>query len=246
MRLLTWNLSDLDVTTPRFLVDPRVDCLAGVGGDVACLQKLSGAPDNRGVEDGVRRLGAGLGMTGAAVGLTAYRRLHVAVLWREPMFRCVGVLDRPHGLRRNFLLIDLAVAGRRLRIGSVHLPSSSVADQLHDVGQLLTSVDQDTVLAGDWNATGADAAYDPARLPGDDGRVAAALDAARLVDAGPACGAPWMPTWGSPGGPPFVRIDGVRLSRRWAERLTGHRVHGDADDLSLHRPVEVSFDVSLD
>lgn len=152
------------------------------------------------------------------------------------------ILERTNGSRRNHLLVDLDLLGQRLRVGSVHLPSTNEDDQLHDVALLLASVDSNTVLAGDWNATGADSSYDVVAFRGDGRRVAAQLDAAGLVDGAVVAGAAWEPTWRTPNDPPFVRIDAVRLSPAWSQRVNGYRVHTNADRLSLHRPVELSLD----
>lgn len=241
MRLLTWNLSDLDVTAPAMLEDPRVGYLAVAKGDVLCLQKVSGEVAPGLLDDGLGRLAGHLGMT-AALGRAAGQRLHVAVLWREPIRQRGAIVQRADGSRRNYLLVDLELRGQRLRVGSVHLPSTTVDDQLHDVALLLSSVDPDTVLAGDWNATGADRSYDEGSLAGDDGRVAARLDTAGLVDGAVAAGAVWEPTWRTLNDPYFVRIDAVRLSSAWSGRVSGYRVHTNADELSLHRPVELCLD----
>lgn len=242
MRLLTWNLSDLDVTAPEMLEDPRVGYLAAAGADVLCLQKVSGEVAPELLDDGLGRLASHLSMTGA-FSRASGQRLHVAVLWRHPLRHRGVVVERADGSLRNHLLVDLELGGRRLRVGSVHLPSTTVEDQLHDLDLLLPFVDPDTVLAGDWNATGANASYDVRALQGDDRRVANQLDAAGLVDAAVTAGAAWEPTWRSPDNPPFVRIDAVRLSPAWGMRVSGYRVHTAVDRLSLHRPVETTLDV---
>lgn len=241
MRLITWNLSDLDVTTPKALEDLRVTYLASTGADVLCLQKVSSefAPER--LDKGLSRVGAHLGMSGA-LSRAAGHRLHVAVLWQSQL-RCFDVAERVAGSRRNHLLVDLEVGDRRLRVGSVHLPSSSVGDQLHDLDLLLPLVDSDTVLAGDWNSTGADPSYDARALEGDDRQVAARLDGAGLVDAAVVATADWQPTWRTSDGRNRVRIDAVRLSPVWGQRLSAYRVHTEADRLSLHRPVEITLDV---
>lgn len=241
VRLMTWNLSDLDVTAPGMLQDRRVAYLAEVDADVLCLQKVSGEVAPERLDDGLAELATHLGMTGV-LGRAAGQRLHVAVLWGDPLRHRGVVIERAHGSRRNHLLVDLWLDVRRLRIGSVHLPSTSVEDQLHDLDLLLCSVDHDSVLAGDWNATSSDASYDVRRLMGDDRRVAARLDAAGLVDAALVAGAAWEPTWRTPDEPSFVRIDTVRLSSAWGGRVKGLRVHTGVDWLSLHRPVEATFD----
>ena len=220
------------------LKDPRVGYLTAAGADVVCLQKVSGEAAPGRLDDGLGTLASYLGMTGA-LGQAAGQRLHVAVLWRDPLRHRGAVVERAAGARRNHLLVDLELHGRRLRVGSVHLPSTTVEDQLHDLDLLLRSVDSDTVLAGDWNATGGDESYDVRALEGDDRRVANRLDAIGLVDGATAAGAAWEPTWRTPDGPPFVRIDAVRLSSAWSGRISGYRVHTDADRLSLHRPVEL-------
>lgn len=238
---MTWNLSDLDVTAPGMLHDLRVAYVVNAKPDVLCLQKLSGEVAPEQLDDGLGRL-AGLLSMSSALSRASGQRLHVAVLWREPLrFRRV-VAKRAAASRRNYLLVDLDAGGRRLRVGSVHLPSTTVEDQLHDLTLIFPFVDPVTVLAGDWNATGADASYDVRALKGDDRRVAARLDAAGLADASLVAGAPWEPTWGTPGEPPFVRIDAVRLSSMWGGRVRGYRVRTDVDPLSLHRPVETTFD----
>lgn len=241
MRLLTWNLSDLDVTAPGMLQDPRVAYLAEVGADVLCLQKVSGEAAPERLDVGLSKLASHLGMTGV-LGRAAGQRLHVAVLWGDPLRHTGVVIERAHGSRRNHLLVDLWLGARRLRVGSVHLPSASVKDQLHDLDLLLPFVDHASVLAGDWNATSTDASYDVRSLIGDDRRTAARLDAAGLVDAALVAGAVWEPTWRTRDEPSFVRIDAVRLSSTWGGRVRGSRVHTEVDPLSLHRPVEATFD----
>jgi len=239
---MTWNLSDLDVTAPGMLQDSRVAYLAEVDADLLCLQKVSGEVAPERLDDGLSELAAHLGMAGV-LGRSAGQRLHVAVLWREPLLHRGVVIERAHGSRRNYLFVDLWLGVRRLRIGSVHLPSTSVEDQFHDLELLLRSVDHDSVLAGDWNATSSDATYDLPRLMGDNRRVAARLDAAGLVDAALVAGAAWEPTWRpTPNEPFFVPIDAVRLSPTWGGRVKGLRVHTGADPLSLHRPVEATID----
>lgn len=113
VRLLTWNLSDLDVTAPGMLTDPRVEYLAAAEGDVLCLQKVSGQEAPRLLADGLDRLAGHLGMTGA-LGRAAGQRLHVAVLWRDPLRRRGLAVERAAGSRRNYLLVDL-VSGDRVR-----------------------------------------------------------------------------------------------------------------------------------
>jgi len=243
VRLLTWNLSDLDVTSPGMLEDPRVGVLAGSGADVICLQKVSGEAEPDRTEAGLAALATNLGMRGA-LSRAAGERLHVAVLWRAPWTLVGDARPRGSSSHRNHLLVDLDSGGGRLRAGSVHLPVTSVEDQLHDLELVLAQADDRTVLAGDWNATGADTSYDIRALEGDDRRVGCRLDEAGLVDAAFAAGAAWVPTWRRPDTEPFVRIDAFRLAPSLAPAVTGLSVHTDVDGLSLHRPVELALSVS--
>lgn len=71
--LLTWNLSDLDITTATMLEDPRVDYLAAAKVDVLCLQKVSGEAAPELLTDGLGRLASHLGMTGALGRATGQR-----------------------------------------------------------------------------------------------------------------------------------------------------------------------------
>jgi endonuclease/exonuclease/phosphatase family metal-dependent hydrolase len=242
LRLLTWNLSDLDVTGPDPLDDPRVAYLAGVRADVLCLQKLSGEVDPPRTEAGLTLLADHLGMTGA-LGRAAGDRLHVALLWAPPWTLVGRVRTRDPSTHRNQLVADIAAGDRRLRMCCVHLPVTSVEDQLHDLELLLAQADDATVVGGDWNATGADASYDAGALEGDDRRVAARLDAAGLADAARVAGAAWEPTWRTPTSAPFVRIDAFRLAPGLEPAVVGYQVRTDVDDLSLHRPVELVLDL---
>lgn len=201
MRLLTWNLSDLDVTAPGMLSDARVAYLVDSKPDVLCLQKLSGEVVPEQLDEGLSKLAGRLGMAGA-LSRAAGQRLHVAVLWREPLRLRQVVAKRAAGARRNYLVMDL----------------------------------------GDWNSTGADASYDVRRLHDDDRRVGTWLDTAGLMDSALVAGAPWEPTWGTPDELPFVRIDAVRIRRDLAREVRRYRVHTGADELSLHRPVEVTLE----
>jgi endonuclease/exonuclease/phosphatase family metal-dependent hydrolase len=243
VRLLTWNLSDLDVTSPGVLEDPRVAVLAGSGADVICLQKVCGEAEPDRTEAGLAALATNLGMSGA-LSRAAGERLHVAVLWRAPWTLVGDPRPRDPVTHRNHLLVDLHAGGGRLRVGSVHLPVTSVEDQLHDLELLLAQADDRTVLAGDWNATSADPSYDARALEGDDRRVGGRLDEAGLVDAARAVGVAWVPTWRTPDGEPFVRIDAFRLAPSLAPAVTGLDVHTDVDELSLHRPVELALALS--
>lgn len=241
MRLLTWNLSDLDVTAPGMLSDARVDYLVDSKPDVLCLQKLNGEVVPEQLDEGLSKLAGRLGMSGA-LSRAAGQRLNVAVLWREPFRLRQVVAKRAAGARRNYLVMDLESHGRRLRVGSVHLPSTSGADRLHDLDLICPLVDPVTVLAGDWNSTGADASYDVRRLHDDERRVGTWLDLAGLMDSALVAGAPWEPTWGTLDEPPFVRIDAVRICRDLARGVRRYRVHTGADGLSLHPPVEVTLE----
>ncbi len=243
MRLLTWNLSDLDVTAPGLVEDPRVAVLAAARADVVCLQKVSGEVEPTGTEGGLALLADHLGMTGV-LGRAAGDRLHVAVLW-GPVWTSVGEpRPRDPSTHRNQLVVDLVSDATRLRVGCVHLPVTSVEDQLHDLDLLLAQTDDATLLTGDWNATGADTTYDARALEGDDRRVALRLDAAGLVDAAVATDAPWVPTWRTPDSEPFVRIDAFRLAPGVVSGLAGYRVLTAHDELSLHRPVEIELSVA--
>lgn len=242
LTVMSWNLSDLDVTASR---DSRaqgiLDHISAVKPDILCCQKLTSVASPSNAERDFDRLADRFGMVGR-LGLARGTRLHVAVLWRPRIVEFgswVALGDRAH---RNAALANLWLSERHVvRMGTVHLPSDSVENRLDDVQRLLSHVEEDVpcLLAGDWNSVGQDPAYDPD--PPDhrlDRRVAARLVSTGLTDAAHHLAATWQPTWGhSLDEWPAVRIDCFWVNRAITPAVVGYDVDTSVDNLSLHRPI---------
>lgn len=247
--MLSWNLSDFELTSPAGLAADHRQAeqlahIAQIAPDILCCQKLSGEHPPDRVAAGFEQFAAKLGMSGR-ISLRSESRPHVGVLWRD------GITEtgpwRPFGgeFERNAGVTVLDVNGHRLRLGSIHLPSSSIEAILADTERLLPFADPSlaTVLAGDWNSVGESRTYDAGPdQPLYDRRATERLTEAGLIDVARHLSAEWRPTWGVGIDWPEIRIDAFRVSTPVLPAVLAYAVDETVDHLSLHRPIVLRLD----